>query len=153
MKAWQWIAVGILGALAFTAARLRWPLPGYSVGTGEGSDYGPRPSPVPGASTMHRGVDIPAPVGTPVLSPIAGTVVARFFDAAHGGGNTLVVENATWRAGFAHLSAFFVPLGASVAAGEPVAAVGNTGASTGPHLHYSLKRDGEFVDPEQVPHA
>lgn len=94
----------------------------------------------------HAGVDIGVPTGTPVRSPIGGTVVwAGWEDSGYG--LLVVVANGPVRAFLAHLSAVRVAPGQRVAPGEIVGLSGNTGRSTGPHLHYELRIHGRPVDP------
>ena len=110
------------------------------------SPAGLRYSPVTGRRQFHDGIDIAAPVGTPVVAPRDGTVLAvgnsasfgRYLRMAHPGGYVSFM---------AHLHRVTVRVGDTVSQGEQVAYSGNTGRSTGPHLHYSLFRDGQFVDP------
>lgn len=94
----------------------------------------------------HPGVDIGLPVGTPVRSPIGGVVVWAGWDDS-GYGILVVVANGPIRAFLAHLSATAVTVGQAVSPGEVVGLSGNTGRSTGPHLHYELRVNGVPVDP------
>jgi murein DD-endopeptidase MepM/ murein hydrolase activator NlpD len=113
------------------------------------SGFGPREHPVLGHADDHRGVDIAAPVGTPVRVPYAGRVhevgenpaLGRYVIVEHEGG---------YRSVFGHLSESTLEAGAPVRVGDVVARSGNTGRSTGPHLHYGLYRNGRAVDP--TPH-
>lgn len=111
-----------------------------------GSAYGPRRHPIHGDVRMHHGVDIAAPAGTPIHAFAAGTVT---FAGPRGGyGNVVVVEHANGvESRYAHQAAIDVAVGQQVAAGEVVGRVGATGAATGPHLHFELRRGGESIDP------
>lgn len=104
------------------------------------SPFGPR------ARDFHEGMDFGVPVGTPVHTARAGTVIAAGsaggyglkVDVDHGGG---IVTR------YAHLSRIDVRVGDTVAAGGTVGASGNTGESTGPHLHFEIRTNGKAVDP------
>ncbi|HAI21040.1 MAG TPA: peptidase M23 [Clostridiales bacterium UBA8153] len=116
-----------------------WPLNGRIT-----SDFGWR------SLGWHNGVDIAAPIGTPIRAAGRGVVV---FAAARGGyGRLIVIDHGqqgstNLATAYAHLSRFAVRVGQSVEAGEVIGYVGNTGRSTGPHLHFEVHIDGERVDP------
>lgn len=109
-----------------------WPLPGrHSISSG----YGERT--LEGHQEQHYGVDITAPVGTPVQAARSGRVLESRADFARGWGWTVVLEHPDgWITRYAHLSANLVRAGELVHQGQVIGRVGNTGRSTGPHLHY-----------------
>lgn len=116
------------------------------------SKFGYRSAPTAGASTWHNGVDIAVPVGTKVRSPWAGKVSSVFYNTT--GGKQMVIEH--WnglKTGYAHLSECKREEGDRVAAGSVIAISGNTGNTTGPHLHFTLTgKDGVKMDPEKKFH-
>ncbi len=95
---------------------------------------------------MHEGIDIAAPVGTPVVAPAEGTVV--FAGHKGGYGLTVVLEHdGKFSTLYGHNSELFVKTGDVVQKGQGISLTGNTGHSTGPHLHYEVHKNGEPVDP------
>jgi murein DD-endopeptidase MepM/ murein hydrolase activator NlpD len=104
-----------------------------------------RPSPWTGAMEYHSGLDIPKPMGTPVQA--SGDAVVESIDGKRG---TIILNHGQEiTTKYAHLSKIFVNEGERVRKGQPIAAVGNTGKSTGPHLHYEVRVAGVAVDPRQ----
>ena len=96
----------------------------------------------------HLGVDYAAPIGTPVWAPTAGKVVQA--EMMHGSGNTIVISHANGlQTRYYHLSRFAKGLkpGKQVAQKEVIGFVGTTGLSTGPHLHFSMVKNGKYIDP------
>ncbi|MBI2373181.1 MAG: M23 family metallopeptidase [Deltaproteobacteria bacterium] len=134
----------VLSTLArATAYELKAPLRRELVVT---SAYGERSHPVLGTKHQHRGVDLAAAVGTEVLASGDGVVArvreddvsGRYFEIDHGHGVSTV---------YCHNSEVIVQTGDVVRVGQVVARSGNTGRSTGPHLHFQLELDGRPVDP------
>ena len=124
---------------------LRRPLPASAEVT---SPFGARSDPFLGKAAMHAGQDFREDYGSPVRVTAAGTVVKA---GIHGGyGNMVEIDHGnglTTR--YAHLSAIDVEEGDTVSAGAVVGKLGSTGRSTGPHLHYETRIDGEAVDPQR----
>ncbi len=111
-----------------------------------GSGFGFRTDPFNGHGSLHTGLDFPAEVGTPVYAAAGGIVTMREWHAAYG--NTLEIDHGNGLVTrYAHNSAFEVERGALVKRGQLVARVGNTGRSTGPHLHFEVLVDGAPQDP------
>jgi murein DD-endopeptidase MepM/ murein hydrolase activator NlpD len=107
-----------------------------------------RMHPILNVRRPHMGVDYAASVGTPVYAAADGTV--SFVGRRGGNGNLIVLRHAGgYETGYSHLNGFVRGLrhGQEVVQGQLIGYVGNTGLSTGPHLHYSLKLDGNFIDP------
>ncbi|GAW41745.1 Murein DD-endopeptidase MepM [Brevundimonas sp. SH203] len=115
------------------------------------STFGFRTHPISGYKKMHQGIDFAATTGTPVVAPADGVVVeARRWG---GYGNWLRIRhNNGLESGYGHLSRYGsgVRAGQRVSQGQIVAYVGSTGASTGPHLHYELWRNGQRINPAGV---
>ena len=110
------------------------------------STFGNRRDPFTGRPAFHSGIDWAAPHGSQILSPGAGTVT--FVGTMSGYGNVIEITHAGGLVTrFAHLSGFIAKKGQAVAAGTPIARVGSTGRSTGPHLHFEVRRGNGAVDP------
>ncbi len=124
------------------------PLPGARVTAG----FGPLRDPWTGEATAHRGIDLAAPRGTGVLAPADGVVAVAVVEAGDDSrGRWLVIEHdGPWSTVFTHLEEILVEPGETVLRGQTVARVGSTGRSTGPHLHFELRRSGEPVDPARL---
>lgn len=110
------------------------------------SYFGWREHPILGGQRHHDGVDIAADQGTPVLAAKAGVV--RMADWLGGYGLTILIEHEEgYETLYAHLSQLAVRAGESVQQGQLIGAVGSTGLSSGPHLHFEIRRRGQPVDP------
>ena len=94
----------------------------------------------------HIAIDLAAPVGTPVQATMSGKVIYAGWNN-EGYGNLVIVENGPYRTYYAHLSNIPVAVGQSIQAGNVLGLTGNTGNSTGPHLHYEVRLNGQQVDP------
>ncbi len=97
---------------------------------------------------MHEGVDIAVPEGTPVIATMSGKVVQAGNYGAWG--NMVMVQNGPWEIIVAHLSRIEVKLGQQVSQGNEIGNSGNTGFSTGPHVHYEVRYNGMPVDPQNI---
>lgn len=112
------------------------------------SPFGPRMDPFRKLYAMHRGIDFQAPEGEPVLATAAGVVVLIENNSKTGYGKLLVIRHEHGMTSlYGHLSEFSVSVGDRVKPGDVVGKVGNTGRSTGPHLHYEIRVDDSHVDP------
>jgi len=111
------------------------------------STFGWRQDPFSGQSMFHNGVDIANDIGTPVRAALAGKVVA--VEPAYGtyGKAVIISHGRGFQTLYGHLSAFGVQVGQYVSQGQFIARMGNTGKSTGPHTHFSVIKDGVFVNP------
>lgn len=110
------------------------------------SGFGMRFHPVLRRNRMHNGIDIAAPTGTPIVASAAGIVIEASY--MRGYGNTVIVDHGGGVSTlYAHCSRIFVREGQRVRQGERIAAIGSTGLSTGPHLHFEIRINGRPVNP------
>ena len=110
------------------------------------SYYGYRINPVTGAEQLHRGVDIAVPTGTTVLAAMDGTVTTAAYDSYYG--NYIVIEDSNgYCTKYAHMDTLSVSAGQTVKHGHSIGTTGNTGSSTGSHLHIECLYNGEYYNP------
>ncbi len=110
------------------------------------SGFGNRTDPFTGGKAFHAGMDFAAPSGTMVLAAGAGTVV--FVGERSGYGKVVEIDHGNGiMTRYAHLSAWIAVEGQKVQSGTPIAKVGSTGRSTGPHLHFEVRKSGDAVNP------
>ncbi len=128
--------------LAFLGSLFRSPLTSYRLT----SNFGPRLNPLSGQLIHHDGLDMAAPSGTPVLAAGDGVVLETGADPIYG--TFMIIEHAGgYETLYAHLSKILTRKGQAVASGDPVAKVGSTGETTGPHLHFEIHYNGSPRDP------
>jgi murein DD-endopeptidase MepM/ murein hydrolase activator NlpD len=120
-----------------------WPTRGWVT-----SDFGSRMDPYTSERVMHAGLDIAGPHGKEIVSPADGTVV---FAGLEGGyGNVLVIDHGYGiKTRYGHLASIKVKAGEKLKRGDEIAAMGNTGRSTGPHLHYEVRVNGIAENPRK----
>ena len=119
------------------------PCPGYSYIS---SPFGYREQPLAGASTNHKGIDYAAGTGTPIYAAAAGTVVSAGYSG--NAGKMIVINHGNGLTTYyMHCNDLYVSAGQSVSKGQNIAAVGTTGNSTGPHLHFQVNLNGTPVNP------
>lgn len=132
--------LALCGGIAVADGELCWPLPGHtyiSCHFGEVDAFG---------NTGHRGTDIPAPEGTPILAAHSGTVLVSGWNDSYG--NQVLLDNgAGLSTRYAHMTQTAVTAGEAVTAGQVIGYVGNTGDSTGFHLHFEVMQNGARVNP------
>jgi murein DD-endopeptidase MepM/ murein hydrolase activator NlpD len=110
------------------------------------SGFGRRNDPVHGGLAIHKGIDIGGQNGTEVFAPADGVVI--FVGKRGGYGNVVVVDHGYGlQTHYAHLSKFRCHVGDHLRRGDTIAGMGSTGKSTGPHLHYEVRRYGRPLDP------
>lgn len=110
------------------------------------SGFGGRSAPTKGASTYHKGVDWATPTGTAVMASCGGTVTKAGWGSGYG--YVVYIQHEDGReTRYGHLSKVLVSVGQKVSQGEKIALSGNTGVSTGPHLHFEIRINGTAVNP------
>jgi len=110
------------------------------------SGFGYRTDPFAGSAAFHAGLDFKGPTGAPIYSAAHGKVA--FVGRRPGYGNCVEIDHGNGlRTRYAHMSAFHIQVGQVVRAGQPIGAVGSTGRSTGPHLHFEVRLHGQPVNP------
>jgi len=127
--------------------KIQWPIAGKVT-----SLFGNRLHPIFGDYRMHTGIDIDADSGTPIHACAKGTVI--YAGWLSGYGNVVIIQhNNTHSSVYAHQRAYFVREEQAVELGEVIGEVGSTGWSTGPHLHFEIRINGEPVNPmNYLPH-
>jgi murein DD-endopeptidase MepM/ murein hydrolase activator NlpD len=121
-----------------------WPVRGYI-----SSYYGYRRSPFTGGRSFHPGLDIAAPMGTPIKAAMSGRVSAVGYDNIYG--NFVVITHQSgYRTLYGHMSVIRTRTGLYVNAGDQIGDVGSTGQSTGPHVHFTVYKNGATINPRNV---
>lgn len=112
------------------------------------SRYGMRIHPISGKEKLHSGTDYAKAEGSPLVAARRGKIIEAGEDGSYG--NKVVIEHLNGvKSLYAHMSEIDVEVGDLVVAGDEIGAVGNTGASTGPHLHFEISIKGETTDSEE----
>lgn len=120
-----------------------WPAPSY---TRISDEYGERMHPTLNVKKFHNGLDMAAPGGSPILAAYNGTVVAAAYSSTMG--NYIMIDHGdNLYTIYMHASKLYVSQGAEVTRGQKIAAVGTTGRSTGNHLHFGVRLNGNYVNP------
>ena len=120
-----------------------WPAPKY---TRISDDYGMRTHPTLGVKMMHNGIDMASPQGSPILAAADGTVIAASYSASMG--NYIMIDHGSdIITVYMHASSLSVSSGQEVSAGDRIGSVGSTGRSTGPHLHFGVRKNGAYINP------
>jgi murein DD-endopeptidase MepM/ murein hydrolase activator NlpD len=129
----------------FLNSGFRFPLVTYRIT----SPFGIRPSPFTGKLQDHRGLDLAAPQGTAVYAAREGTVVELGNDPVYGN-YIIVAHDDNWVSLYGHLSSITTKLKSAVTRESIIGKVGSTGQSTGPHLHFEVRKNGAAMDPGKV---
>ena len=130
-------------AIVYDGGKFKWPAPSY---TRISDEYGYRIHPILGTQQFHNGVDMAAPNGSPILAAYDGEVIAASYSPTMG--NYIMIDHGDGLITiYMHASSVSVSEGTMVARGEQIGCVGSTGRSTGPHLHFSVRENGQYVSP------
>ena len=111
------------------------------------SGFGMRMHPIQKIKKLHKGIDIKAPIGTPIMATADGIVVKTELHEAYGK-MVVIKHNDTYESLYAQMSKIDVKPGDLIMKGEKIGEVGNSGKSTGPHLHFEIEENGKKVNPE-----
>ena len=134
---------GNSGGIRYSGGTFAWPCPSY---TRISDDYGNRMHPILNVEKFHNGVDMAAPSGSAIVAAYDGQVVGADYNASMG--NYVMIDHGDGLYTiYMHCSSLYVTAGDIVSKGETIAAVGSTGRSTGPHLHFSVRLNGNYVNP------
>ena len=130
-------------ARTYDGGQFAWPAPSY---TRISDDYGDRIHPTLGTKQFHNGIDLAAPNGSPILAAYDGTVVAASYSGTMG--NYVMINHGDGLLTiYMHASKLLVSQGQEVSRGQQIANIGSTGRSTGPHLHFGVRKNGAYVSP------
>ena len=113
------------------------------------SPFGNRKHPILGFTKHHNGTDFAAPTGTPIMASGNGTVIKAGW-CGNGGNCGRIRHNSSYTTGYGHMSKIATRNGRRVRQGQIIGYVGNTGMSTGPHLHYTVSYNGKFVNSQKL---
>lgn len=137
------IAIQRGGGDVLHTGKFGWPVPNH---TWVSSGFGYRTHPILGVRRFHGGIDIPAPHGVPVVAAGTGRVV--YSGTLRGFGNVVILDHGGGITTlYAHLATRGVREGQTVVQGQNIARIGSTGMSTGPHLHFEVREQGNVVNP------
>lgn len=129
--------------IVYGGGAFAWPAPSYSRIS---DDYGWRIHPTLNVQQFHNGIDMAAPSGSPILAAADGEVIEASYSATMG--NYMMINHGSGLFTiYMHASSLGVSKGETVSKGQQIGAVGSTGRSTGPHLHFSVRQNGSYVSP------
>ncbi|HWQ30824.1 MAG TPA: peptidoglycan DD-metalloendopeptidase family protein [Negativicutes bacterium] len=135
--------IALQSSSKYIGGKLGWPSPGYYKIT---SSFGYRTHPILKKKKLHTGIDIAVPSGTSVIAANAGKVIYAGYNGGYG--NTVIIDHGGKISTlYAHNSKLLVKVGDVVEKGKAVSKSGSTGLSTGPHLHFEVRENGQPVDP------
>ena len=113
------------------------------------SPFGNRKHPILGFTKHHNGTDFAAPTGTPIMASGNGTVIKAGW-CGNGGNCVRIRHNSSYTTGYGHMSKIATKTGRRVRQGQIIGYVGNTGMSTGPHLHYTVSHNGKYINSQKL---
>ena len=126
-------------------ALMKTPINGARLSSG----FGNRKHPILGFTKHHNGTDFAAPTGTPIMASGNGTVIKAGW-CGNGGNCVRIRHNSAYTTGYGHMSKIATRTGRRVRQGQVIGYVGNTGMSTGPHLHYTVSYNGKFINSQKL---
>ena len=126
-------------------ALMKTPINGARLSSG----FGKRKHPILGFTKHHNGTDFAAPTGTPIMASGNGTVIKAGW-CGNGGNCVRIRHNTSYTTGYGHMSKIATRTGRRVRQGQIIGYVGNTGMSTGPHLHYTVSYNGNFINSQKL---
>ncbi len=126
-------------------ALMKTPINGARLSSG----FGNRKHPILGFTKHHNGTDFAAPTGTPIMASGNGTVIKAGW-CGNGGNCVRIRHNSSYTTGYGHMSKIATKTGRRVRQGQIIGYVGNTGMSTGPHLHYTVSHNGKFINSQKL---
>ena len=126
-------------------ALMKTPINGARLSSG----FGKRKHPILGFTKHHNGTDFAAPTGTPIMASGNGTVIKAGW-CGNGGNCVRIRHNTSYTTGYGHMSKIATRTGRRVRQGQIIGYVGNTGMSTGPHLHYTVSYNGKFINSQKL---
>ena len=113
------------------------------------SSAGLRIDPIAGVKSFHTGTDMACPTGTPILAAMSGRVTTTGINRVYG--NYVIIDHGNgYQTLYAHMSKIIASKGQWVSQGTRIGLVGSTGYSTGPHLHFTVYKNGKLIDPMTV---
>ncbi|WP_320046486.1 M23 family metallopeptidase [uncultured Ilyobacter sp.] len=125
-----------------TLKSFKWPIKTKEIT----SNFGTRIHPITGRKTTHDGVDLRSKMNTPVYAPYSGTIT--YSGWMRGYGKVVIINHGNgYESRYAHLNRWLVKKGQKISKGQIIAKTGNTGLSTGPHLHYEIRKNNKPIDP------
>ena len=137
---------GSTGSGGASGSGFLWPAPGN---TRISSPFGPRKAPTAGASTNHKGIDIPGASNSQIIATKGGTVSSTVSGSASAGNYVVIDHDGGYRSRYLHLNSYSVKQGDTVNQGDEIGKMGNTGIGTGTHLHFEIHENGTPVDPQK----